>query len=478
MLHVIGRTFSEPHIYYYRKRMPDRTWTAWDKIDLSIEGDHVIPVVHQGRLMLFWPKFREVGSDDDKQWEISLAWSERNSNGWQAPRVGLGKLLLPFLAKSDLAFRLSSEHTDLGIGVFRQVHVQSRDETIPESYSVGVNRFVLNPCTGEVEVSANDPVLEFLHPDRVDAHGNRFIEEDSSGDQLLIAYGHIADDLVNIDPDTLHRLSQLLKEGGLGGVFLFVFMGGALILEQMRKARDQADYRPLLCSTPGQFTLVPNHQNAQFTAYQSFFCGMENRSYLVSPREQKTTEQSMEAVGLGGRGIFSGSRWLNGPQMELQGTFAIQWEFKKYQFESFYHPYFCEMVEQFNEFGVDGILNAPKVDVVLHRQLYKEPKTLQCNKLFPPNFNRKTTKFPCYQPTNNVWKQLDEPYDVYPYEQFDFSLDGAYSIYNWELFFHIPLLVADRLSKNQRFEEAQRWFHYIFDPTDVSIHPAPAKYWR
>jgi hypothetical protein len=26
------------------------------------------------------------------------------------------------------------------------------------------------------------------------------------------------------------------------------------------------------------------------------------------------------------------------------------------------------------------------------------------------------------------------------------------------------LLIADRLSKNQRFEGARKWFHYIFDP--------------
>ena len=36
----------------------------------------------------------------------------------------------------------------------------------------------------------------------------------------------------------------------------------------------------------------------------------------------------------------------------------------------------------------------------------------------------------------------------------DFTPDGAYSPYNWELFFHAPLLIANQLSKNQRFEEA------------------------
>jgi hypothetical protein len=43
---------------------------------------------------------------------------------------------------------------------------------------------------------------------------------------------------------------------------------------------------------------------------------------------------------------------------------------------------------------------------------------------------------------------------------------GAYGSYDWELFYHVPLAIAMRLSKDQRFEEAQRWFHQVFDPTE------------
>ena len=50
----------------------------------------------------------------------------------------------------------------------------------------------------------------------------------------------------------------------------------------------------------------------------------------------------------------------------------------------------------------------------------------------------------------------------------DFSPDGAYSPYNWELFFHAPLLIANALSQNQRFEEARDWFHFIFNPIGVA----------
>ena len=76
-----------------------------------------------------------------------------------------------------------------------------------------------------------------------------------------------------------------------------------------------------------------------------------------------------------------------------------------------------------------------------------------------------------YAPTDLV----QQPY---PVRDLDFSSSGAYSVYNWELFYHIPLAVAVHLSKNQRYEEAQRWFHFIFDPTDDSDGPTPERFWR
>jgi hypothetical protein len=66
----------------------------------------------------------------------------------------------------------------------------------------------------------------------------------------------------------------------------------------------------------------------------------------------------------------------------------------------------------------------------------------------------------------------------YPVKNLDFTYDGAYSIYNWELFFHFPLLVAIHLSQNQKFSDAQQWFHYIFDPTSNSPGPTPERFWK
>ena len=76
-----------------------------------------------------------------------------------------------------------------------------------------------------------------------------------------------------------------------------------------------------------------------------------------------------------------------------------------------------------------------------------------------------------YNPSNLV-------HQPYPVKELDFTSSGAYAVYNWELFFHVPITIAIHLSKNQRFTEAQRWFHFLFDPTDDSEGPTPERFWK
>ncbi|MGB3613330.1 MAG: hypothetical protein WBA10_05995 [Elainellaceae cyanobacterium] len=47
--------------------------------------------------------------------------------------------------------------------------------------------------------------------------------------------------------------------------------------------------------------------------------------------------------------------------------------------------------------------------------------------------------------------------------QIDF--EGSYALYYEEIFFHIPFLIANQLNANQQFADAQKWYHYIFNPT-------------
>ncbi|MCA9905415.1 MAG: hypothetical protein KC547_16280, partial [Anaerolineae bacterium] len=99
--HVIGRTRGQPHKYYYRRRVDNAYWMPWEEIDLDIESDHVVPVVYDRRLYLFWliikpgsgekeisvAKPLEVWPAHQKYWQVSMAWSEYRLDRWSRKRL-------------------------------------------------------------------------------------------------------------------------------------------------------------------------------------------------------------------------------------------------------------------------------------------------------------------------------------------------------------------------------------------------------
>jgi hypothetical protein len=64
VLHVIGRTRNQPHKYYYRT-FENQMWTAWEATAVDIDGDHVVGVVWQGRMNLFWLTFLDKPKQGD-----------------------------------------------------------------------------------------------------------------------------------------------------------------------------------------------------------------------------------------------------------------------------------------------------------------------------------------------------------------------------------------------------------------------------
>lgn len=101
ILHVFGRTAGAKRKYYYRRYEYDQ-WTPWEKIDLDIEDNPLLPVVWEGRLFLFWlnvmpkpvasnqkvpsPKADgsyEIAPDVEVDITATLSWSEYFNGQWQ-----------------------------------------------------------------------------------------------------------------------------------------------------------------------------------------------------------------------------------------------------------------------------------------------------------------------------------------------------------------------------------------------------------
>lgn len=124
ILHVFGRTgvHGNPQVHYYRKYINSDNsnyWTAWERADLDIEGDHLLPVVWNNRLYLFWPVFTEeqrMGSvnigttlttEMIKYWKIQFAWSEYKGGKWAPKKILSGK----FIEQNKITFKYLTQNS-------------------------------------------------------------------------------------------------------------------------------------------------------------------------------------------------------------------------------------------------------------------------------------------------------------------------------------------------------------------------------
>jgi hypothetical protein len=192
----------------------------------------------------------------------------------------------------------------------------------------------------------------------------------------------------------------------------------------------------------------------QFAFQDPFFYQDNIRSYFASPESYFDIAGYFLAVlqALSQEGVYGGPDPKN---------FAYQ----AAHFWTFYHPYAQDFRETLIKEGLEKFLS-----------LETQQRSDKGSVVYPGGAQSAPVEAGAtflneYKPTKFV-------YPDYPKEVVDFSPRGAYSQYNWELFFHAPFLIATRLSQNQRFEEAQKWFHIIFDPTTDSTDEAPQRYWK
>jgi len=130
------------------------------------------------------------------------------------------------------------------------------------------------------------------------------------------------------------------------------------------------------------------------------------------------------------------------------------------QFKNMYHPLVC---------ALRSILYKDGIPALMKRDTQLQKTGFDFKSHYNPN--------PQIVPQTFI-KNPDGTLTLsYPIEDVDFNSDGSYSAYNWDLFFRVPLHIAGSLTRNQRFEEALTWFHYMFNPTGALPGNGVQKYW-
>jgi hypothetical protein len=493
--HVFARTPDTPHIYYYRRWHYPRYWTPWERIDLDIEGDHLIPVVLQNRLFLFWPVFTEKPVDEDPPQEegnakrpatyleISLAWSEYKSDSWSAKRVSRSSLMFP---ESNLFFLKSGNKEINTLDDIRQLFyfraiVDGSTVTFKLIQDIQVPGGVVAGFTG---VFIGRFIFSLLTNSMV-------------GTQNVFSFHEYLDHIFNPGSPAVGTIPRFMRAIEL--------LEDALELS----TRKEGGETRVLQKTPGTFQLAYPHQYNSFHSQSPFFFEDNRKTFAVYPfdlPEQRdephapeitagirtTHNTTPDAVGrvtslfatliLGDREAgdrenlelvpedpslddfdLIGAEEVSASRNPLRTKIALVNALlpaynagleKRFRFHTFYHPYAHFFLSLLRGYGLSGLLGG--------RGLFNASIVGGASSFFKDRYG----------------SPLDAVLPSYPIEDVTFQRDQAYSSYNWELFFHAPLLIADRLRQDQRFEEALRWFHYIFDPTDCAIGSPPQCYWK
>jgi peptidoglycan hydrolase-like protein with peptidoglycan-binding domain len=558
--YVFARTIHVPHSYYSRRRAGDtKTWLPWQKVEVDIEGDHLIPVVWNRKLMLIWPIFTEkpfpkgvqmpepghTVEAADKYWEIQLAWSEFLNGRWTGKKLSDAVAFVAYEGEDSILFGPRVPALVATARMLRDdgdahdqadpldLPVERRDR--PEGGSADLAPPPPNPSTEPRRLVARElfsfkglvqrdslVVRGFLRRDyrRTPADDDAqiaccFGEFRFSGCREIVTTAHrgeISGGNVPLAP-TGTRFDRMWFTGSGTGLTLFdgkfqvAFTRPGPDITVRGQVNDFASIAgdssatvvnkfdiPVLDRSDGSVRLLAPHQDLQFICDRPFIFMDAERAFIVSstgssgkvtlPDRAEWVHGDLTAVwradyfpapdptapdgsmpptnvtsemlqpltvlvpGPRGRRVASQLAPVNlKPAFSPRTSIATFWTTRRYRFTNFSHPYLCQFVKTLDGGGVPALLS------------------LDTQRAADPN------SFSGYGPEPRVLTP-------HPVDEVEFQAGGAYAPYNWELFFHIPLLIANQLSRNQRFDEAQRWFHFIFDPTGPSGDEVPQRYWR
>jgi hypothetical protein len=503
VIHVFARTAgAEPHLYYYR-RYDYRYWSPWEWVEgVDIQGDYLLPAVIGNRLYLFWPSFSEVPDEEnnseiltpqanapatlkrvEKRLRMQLAMSDLRQGKWTAKRLSTDH------AQSDHSYAWDIEKSAynfwaLDMASFKRgfhIYYEGVSLYTYEGQQLGTaplrGAFEIGGCSG-VPVATRPPIVRPLPREFPLYHSltefqryQKWVETERRRDAP-------ADDITLVT-DYSVRVSFTLVLGRTPGRYRMTPSRQFSWFDRLRLARPEVDPE---WAFPRAGTWLP------------FFYNDQQRTYFVLPASARTAESRMasnEGPALRYYPDLLGD--LLGKIREAEERFPaiIEAHFphataaqkaamlesalaqhrdavgrmardglqsRKFHFKTFYHPFVCDFARLVND-PLEGIPG------LMRRQ----------TQLKDSGFSFGET----YRPGNAVL-HAGNP-DHLPREDVDFTPDGAYSSYNWELFFHAPLLIANALSRNQRFTEADEWYRFIFNPLGVESAAAGgspmSKFW-
>jgi hypothetical protein len=497
VVHVFGRTANPACAYFYRRYVVTDNgtalWTPWEAVPVDVQGTLIAPVIFNRRLYLFWAvvttKTHEpstggkVPSPPDPYQEIQLAWSEYRDGAWSpkhvtdtndvltadfpdypptltaqgtqrgpdvierlAARVEGNRLRVLCIATRDIVWSDDEKKLSRASQVVLddQGNVVIADGNM--AYTDALGSFLLDGCHGRMTKS--DPDDQWTENGVVFRLRDTALQVKPLGSKPIPARPvmNAYDPSQLTEADWIHEHGGFMAFGDANRTYFGQLSMGWRFPDEI--ARTPNGIEPILDRPPlhvrpsaleaAQIPMLTELRSTAEAASNPWVSASASLATVIA-------RPTLEVRPANGLGVRRESAVVMAAKVHAVGAqFASDAQTYGIRFETLFHPFVCTYLERLQQYGVPGVLTVDNQQLTLS-----------------PSFTER------YQPKAMVATP-------FPVDSVDFGATDkpgiyrttSYSAYNWELFFHIPMFVADRLSQNQRFEDAMRWFHYVFNPID------------
>ena len=502
-MRVFARTKGgDPAIYYYRKFEQERYWTPWEKVELDITGDHLLAFVRNNRLSLAWPVFSEdpdpnpqstvpnsvpgtvVNNDKPKRkLKIQLAISEFANKKWQPKKISKDAIDTPSGIGNYTPYDLPRDkYNMMYFEIGQQVWLFSSSLSHGQEQHKLNGVFNIAGCKGYPELVPN--FTEHKFPDFLPDFKDTLLKLQRYNEMNVIP----PDDLSVRNGISFFSFYEIL--GKTPGTFRLSYP------HQLTKIDLVAllfQYLLMYANGTNKTYLSDRSIKLPLGTLLPYFKEDSNHAYVIIPgfykREKEQETADSVVVNRTGSNVIQliediialfkkyMAIYAENPGQDINALIQklvadneyqqIVAELKVYaslsygeQFKNMYHPLICALRKTLYRDGIPELMK-------------RETQLQKTNFDFEAHYSPNSA----IVPKTYLIRESGVDTLSYPMEDLDFTSDGSYSAYNWELFFHVPFLLATRLTKNQRFEEALTWFHYMFNPTGALEGTSPQKYW-
>lgn len=468
-LHIVGRTQGEPHTYYYRKykakAILSGEWTPWERLDVDIPSESVVPAIVKQRLYLLWPQItlgqRNIEAASDGGLEtieyyarIQICWTSYTGTKWTGTRMSKNAL-----------FDASTNQLDFTLGDNESIEDRYSLKTSASDDSIAVSIVKTSYHYQEFEeVVGSTEVMEGQSKTRKITKRTYDYTRQFFRRIATITVGADESDSISIDYDSSEKVIYDYAPERTRLVH------GVFKEEEEFTCGNKGLYYPednaVLNYTPGLFRIVSTNLSMLPLDGEDkiedlpFFYMDGRRTFFVQPvpkdgnvnQDQKNYRFELISHSLVDefykRYRDGGTKWLY-----TRETQALPISDSYYYSYSYYNYYFSVYLGYY----MAGDWQSWDLGQNIFRFNYRPDK-----------------------------KGVDGPY---PAPMVDFVWGGANAMYNWELFFYVPMLIAEKMIAEQSYEEALLWLQLVFDPREnfsayektkrfIKDLPKGARYWK